>query len=123
MTRGMKLEQRLESFCSLNQIPCAHASVYEDRFKAIDFHISGLPVQVTLGKWKTKLDLAKVRQKWEWTKIQSQNSAILCVFDMESNQWVTMFKNMVKGLYLVRKHKLTEACLLISEENVQICTS
>lgn len=120
MTQGMLLEGYVQNYCTLNQIPCAHATMHEDRFKAIDLWIDGLPIQVTLGKWQTSLDIDRVKAKWDWTQFQSGNKAILCVFDMHELNKVTMVRNMVKGLIKMRRAGLATGIILINAQGTTI---
>jgi hypothetical protein len=120
MTAGLLLEQELETYLKHQHLPVHHASAKEDKYQAIDLWVDGLPIQITLGTWKTQLGLSKIRAKWDWTQFQSQRRAILVVFDMNTTNKLTMFRNMVKGLAKAKKAGLTTCIVLVDDAGVQI---
>lgn len=120
MTRGLALEHELETYLKHNHIAVHHSTKEEDNFKAIDLWVQGLPIQVTLGDWTSKLGLAKIRTKWDWTQFQSQNKAILVVFDMNTTNKLIMFKHMIKGLVSLRRAGLTTGILLVNAEGTKV---
>lgn len=81
--RGIKLEADFERFLNHRGVSVHHASEHEDRYRAIDLWVDGLAVQLTLGRWTSQLDLARIGAKYNWTSTQSGGTAVLVVFDCE----------------------------------------
>lgn len=119
MKQGLLLETQIEQYFKLNGIRCHHSSENEDKFKAIDLWIDGLPIQVTIGDWTTPLGLSRIKSKWDWTQFQSQSTAILVVFKPQGNK-IAMFKNMAKGLVIMKKAGLKTGILLVTDKACKI---
>lgn len=120
MTAGLLLEKELEVYLKHQHLPVHHASAQEDKYQAIDLWVDGLPIQVTLGTWKSSLGLSKIKAKWDWTQFQSHRRAILVVFDMSTTNKLIMFRNMVIGLAKAKKAGLTACIILVDDAGVQI---
>ena len=83
LPRGIQFEADFERFLQLRHIPVHHATEHEDRYQAIDLWVDGLAVQITLGRWTSQLDRARVRAKYNWSQTQSNGKAIVVVFDCD----------------------------------------
>jgi hypothetical protein len=119
-TRGLLLEQQFETFLQHKNISVKHASEQEDKYQAIDLWVDGLAIQLTLGRWTTQLDKARVKAKYNWTKTQSRGNAILVVFDCEEQVSVrAMFEKALIALAKI-KRGAKASLVLVTRDNAQL---
>lgn len=114
--RGIQFEADFERFLHHRHIPVHHASEHEDRYQAIDLWVDGLAIQLTLGRWKSQLDLAKVRAKYNWTKAQSGGTAVLVVFDCDEINTLAMFEKAIAALARIKVGAKATLVLVTSDK-------
>jgi hypothetical protein len=120
MKRGLLLEQQFETFIAHRGIEVRHATIEEDQYQAIDLWVDGLAVQITLGRWQNKIDIARIRAKFNWTKVQSRGNALLVVFDCEEEICLNeMFRNALLGLAKI-KMGAKASLVLVNRDNAQL---
>lgn len=114
MTRGLQLEIDLHNYCCYNSIASAISTHHEDKMKAIDLWIDGLPVQITLQSWDTTIQLLNLRAKVKHERTINKNT-IIVVFHVNGSK-LAMFKHMVCMLHAMGKKGITHGTLLIDNE-------